>query len=65
MKTISENIKFYRKQRGYSQTALAKKLCVTPQAVSRWENGHSMPDVYTLAKLAQVLKVEMAELVNQ
>ncbi len=65
MKNLSENIKFYRKQRGYSQTTLAKKLSVTPQAVSRWENGHTMPDIYTLAKLAALLQVEMAELVNQ
>lgn len=52
---IGEMIRQYRERKGITQKELAEKLNVTPQAVSRWENGISMPDVYVLPKLADLL----------
>lgn len=37
-----------RKKKGLSQDELAEKLCVTRQAVSRWENGDTIPNTETL-----------------
>ena len=41
---ISENIVSVRKIRGFSQDALAEKVGVTRQTVSKWEVGESLPD---------------------
>lgn len=42
---IHENIKTHRTLHNLTQEALAEKLNVTPQAVSRWETGVSYPDI--------------------
>lgn len=44
-----------RKARGMSQTALARQLNITSQAVTAWETGRSMPAAATLPKLAVAL----------
>ena len=40
-----------RTQRGMSQDELAEKIMVTRQAVSRWENGETVPNTETLKLL--------------
>ena len=44
-----------RKQRGLSQAQFADKLFVSPQAVGKWERGESLPDIFTLAKIGEVI----------
>ena len=56
-KTIGNNIKFFRKNKGFTQEELADLLSVTPQAVSKWESENGLPDVSMLIPLAQVLGV--------
>ena len=56
-KTIGNNIKTFRKNKGFTQEELADLLNVTPQAVSKWESENSLPDVSMLIPLAQVLGV--------
>ncbi len=53
--TIGTNILALRKKLGMTQEELAAKLNVSYQAVSKWENGVSMPDVSMLAPLAVTL----------
>ena len=48
-------IKLLRVQKGFTQNELAKALNVTFQAVSRWENGDSLPDSSILIELGEVL----------
>ena len=55
MNTIGKNICNLRKQNGLTQEELAGRLNVSFQAVSKWENGVSMPDVSTLPLLAKSL----------
>lgn len=46
--TIGEKIQKLRKQRGLSQEALAEKVTVTRQTISKWELGQSLPDLESL-----------------
>ena len=54
---IGEMIRQYRERKEITQKDLAEKLNVTPQAVSRWENGISMPDVDVLPRIADLLHI--------
>ena len=50
---LSEKILYCRKKSGLSQEALAQKLDVSRQAVSKWETGEATPDLNNLALLAK------------
>lgn len=50
-----KQIAFFRKSKGITQEELAQKLSVSPQAISKWENGHTMPEVSLLVELAKIL----------
>ncbi len=54
---IGNKIRSARIRMNLTQEELAKQLNVTPQAVSRWENNISMPDVSMIPLLAEKLKV--------
>lgn len=53
-----------RKRNGYSQEALAEKMGVSRQAVSKWERGESTPDTDTLIDLARLYSVSLDTLVG-
>ena len=53
-----------RKRNGYSQEALAEKMGVSRQAVSKWERGDSTPDTDTLIELARLYSVSLDTLVG-
>ena len=56
---IAERIMNLRKEQNISQTELAKRLGVSRQAVSKWEQGLSSPDTAKLIQLADVLGTEV------
>ena len=53
-----------RTKAGLSQEALADKLYVTRQAVSRWENGETIPNTETLKLLSQLFDVSINTLLG-
>ena len=55
MNTIGRRITQLRKEQGMTQEELAQKLDVTSQAVSKWENDVSCPDISILPQLADIL----------
>lgn len=61
---FNENLKALRKQKGYSQEELAIKLNVVRQTVSKWEKGLSVPDVEMLQNIADVLEVDISQLLD-
>lgn len=63
MNNIGNNIKRLRKDRGLSQEQLAEQLCVTHQAVSKWETDKAQPDIETLKKLSEIFEVPVEELI--
>lgn len=46
-------------EKGLSQDALARKVMVTRQAVSRWENGETVPNTETLKLLSKEFDVSI------
>ncbi len=53
-----------RNEKGLSQEALAEKVYVTRQAVSRWEKGETVPNVDTLKLLSNVFDVAINTLLG-
>ena len=56
--TFASQLAHYRKRAGLGQKELAAMLSVTPQAVSKWENG-SFPDSTLLPEIARILDVSL------
>ena len=56
MNLIGNNIKIIRKQIGLTQEELALHIGVTPQAVSRWENGTGMLNIIKVSDEAEKAK---------
>ena len=61
---IGNNIAAFRKQCAMTQAELAEKLNYSDKAVSKWERGESVPDVMTLAQIAELFGVGMDALVG-
>lgn len=57
--TLGKQIAYYRKELGLTQEALANRLGVTNQAVSKWESDQSCPDVQLLPVLADVFHISL------
>ena len=53
-----------RTKKGLSQDGLAEKVCVTRQAVSRWETGETVPNVETLKLLSKLFDVSINTLLG-
>jgi transcriptional regulator with XRE-family HTH domain len=64
MKTIGQNIASLRKKNNITQEALAEICGVSPQAVSKWENDVSCPDVALLKTIARAFGVSVDELLD-
>lgn len=52
---IGNHITFLRKQNKLTQEELAEKLGTSVQSISKWENGHALPETATLPLLSQLL----------
>lgn len=63
--TIGKRIMQHRKQLGLTQDQLAEKLGVTAQAVSKWENDQSCPDISTLPVLADIFGTSVDALLGR
>ena len=59
IKAIGQFIKTMRKKEQITQKELAEQLNISPQAVSRWENGEALPDTMLLLDLSKLLHVSV------
>ena len=59
---IGQRLAEMRKQAGLSQEALAEKLGISRQAVSKWERAESAPDTDNLIALSKLYGVSLDEL---
>lgn len=62
--TLGKRISGHRKRLGLTQDRLAELLGITAQAVSKWENDQSCPDITMLPKLAEVFGISTDELLG-
>ena len=61
---FKDNLVSLRKMHGFSQDELAEKVFVTRQAVSRWENGETVPNPDTLKLLSALFDVSINTLLG-
>lgn len=59
---IGEYISRKRKEKSLTQEALAEKLGITDRAISKWENGESMPDASNIPLLCKILGISINDL---
>lgn len=64
MIALSANIKKYRLKKEMTQTQLASVFNVSEQAVSRWENGNTYPDIQLLPAIADYFGITIDELMG-
>lgn len=62
--TLGQRIGNLRRDKGYTQEEVAERLNVSPQAVSKWENDISCPDIMLLPELAKLLGVTVDTLLG-
>lgn len=62
--TLGKRIAILRKELKLKQEDLAEMLNVSPQAVSKWENDQTCPDISLLPKLAEILGISVDELLS-
>lgn len=61
---FSEKLYLLRKNKGYTQEELAEKLCVSRQAIAKWESGQSFPDIANLIQISDLMNVTVDYLVR-
>ena len=64
-KVIGQQIAKLRKEKDLTQEELANKLCITAQAVSKWERGVGLPDATLLPSIAEALGVSIGLLFGE
>lgn len=64
MRTLSENIRFYRECEHLTQEQLAERISVNRVTLARYESGAVMPGSGILARLADALNVEVSKLLD-
>ena len=64
-KSFGEKFNDFRKKKGLTQEQVAEKLNVSPQAVSKWENDLSYPDIELLVDIAKMFDASIDELLGE
>ena len=65
LEKLADNLRAEREKLGITQTQLAEMLGVTPQAVSKWENARSYPDIETLVRLAELFSMTVDRMLGR
>lgn len=63
-KNFAQNLLFFRKKLNISQKELADKISTTNKNISKWERAETIPDIFTMKKLASTYSVSIDTLVN-
>ena len=63
--TFGEKLFKLRKEKGFSQEALAEKLNTTRQAISKWENNQGYPETEKLLMLSNIFELSVDDLLKE
>ena len=61
---FSSRLSMFRQNKNMTQEELAGRMGVTPQALSKWERGHSLPDILLLKELCRILEISADDLLG-
>ncbi|MBQ8173999.1 MAG: helix-turn-helix transcriptional regulator [Clostridia bacterium] len=61
---IAKNLGYFRREAGLTQAELAEKLNYSDKAISRWENGDTLPDINVLYFLCEFYGIDMTVLTS-
>ncbi len=61
---ISKYLQFLRKSHHYTQEALAQKLDISRQAISKWETGATIPDLAVLLKISKLYGITINDILE-
>ena len=62
---LNEKIRNLRKANNMTQEELAEKICVSRQAITKWETGLGIPDISNLESLAKLFNISLDQLVSE
>ena len=62
--SLGSNLSDARKKKGLSQEAVAEKLGVSRQTISKWETDETLPDIRQSKRLAGLYKLTLNELID-
>lgn len=63
--TFGQRFVRLRKEKGFTQEDIASKINISAQAVSKWENDISLPDIAILGDLADIFNLSIDELLGR
>ena len=63
--TVGSNIKYLRQRKNITQAQLAERLCVSYQAISKWETDANAPDISLLPQIAKFFGVSIDALFSE
>lgn len=63
--SLGQRLQRFRKRANLTQEEVATKLNITPQAISKWENDVSAPDISLLGEIADMFGVTVDELLGR
>lgn len=62
---FAENLNYYRKQAGLTQSQLAAHFNSDKSLISNYENGKNVPDIFKMWELADIFDITLDELVGR
>ncbi|WDT65682.1 helix-turn-helix domain-containing protein [Companilactobacillus crustorum] len=62
---IGEQIQIQRKLRGISQAELAQNLKISPQSISKWENGETLPSFSNVVAISEMFDISLDQLIKE
>lgn len=62
---FANNLAYYRKQLGLTQTELAEKLNYSDKSISKWERGDGLPDLAVTAQIAEIFGLTVNDMIAE
>lgn len=62
--SLGNSLFYARKKCGLSQEAVAERLGVSRQTISKWETDETVPDIYQAKKMARLYNISLDDLIN-